>query len=204
MDYRDPKAGPYDLVYVYTQTDDNFSSGLKKAAEIARSGGAREIGVSEGVAGSVSFTIEKTTTQLRELGVDEGQTPIVGFTIPGNLNTGSEADVLVAYLLQKYELTGRTITLGVTTVGFHLFRAFITTVTTIKRTGAPIAVYAIPGVPLPWTESVVHSQGIVSGRRSELLVPELQRMERYRAPEFGGMLSVDAVNTYLSWRDDQS
>lgn len=38
---------------------------------------------------------------------------------------------------------------------------------------------------------MVHSQGMVNGRRSELLVPELERFEKYRITEFGDTLSVD-------------
>ena len=83
-----------------------------------------------------------------------------------------------------------------------MVRAFMTTVTALKRNGdIPVRVYAVPSAPLPWLEEAVHSQGTVKAPRAGLLVSELQRLEKYRAPEFGGLLSAQEVIDYLNWRD---
>ncbi|MDP3726219.1 MAG: hypothetical protein Q8R36_03400 [bacterium] len=204
-DYRDPRRGAYRIVYVYSHTKDNEASTFLKAVELVEMRAKKLLGIAEGDLGHGYEGFDHSIERLREFGFQD-QVPIVKLGM-GNVNTGSEARVLATYVngMQANKATHGDV--GIIAPPFHLVRAFITTVTAILReeglteNDQKTRVYAIPGVSLPWMQTVAHSQGTLVRTRAELLEDELKRLEAYRAEKFGSMLSAEKVLAYLNWRD---
>lgn len=191
-DYRDPGRGPLKMLYLYGETTDNDRSVHLTAIEMANVGAMKSIGIAEGELGHGYAGFDVTVERLKSCGWSN-EMPIVKCDTNGNVNTPSEARALVRYA----QVVGGDI--GIVAPAFHLLRAFMTTVTAIGD--GDLRVYAIPGAPLRWSEQVVHSQGVLRNTRVGLLGDELKRLEKYRTPEYGGMLSAAQVLRYLKWRD---
>lgn len=200
-DYRDPRRGPFKLAYLYANTLSNEDSMFLKAVKLANSGGTKALGTSEGDLGFGYEGFCHSARRLREFGLKDA-VPVIKFAVGGNVNTGSEAQKLAEYARSIAGGGPGSGDIAIIAPSFHIVRAFMTTVTALKRNGdIPVRVYAVPGVPLPWKEEAAHSQGTLKKKRAELLASELQRLEKYRAPEFGGMLSAREILNYLDWRD---
>jgi hypothetical protein len=191
-DYRDPTRGPFKLVYVFSETNSNWDSCFLRAVALANTGSMESLGIAEADLGHGYDGFGQSMLRLKELGW-KYRIPIMKFDLKGNANTMSEA-VLLAKRAQ-----GLRGDIGVVAPPFHMPRAFMTTVTALK--GEPVRVYSIPGTPFPWMERATHSQGTLTNTRAGLLGDELKRLEKYRAPEFGSMLSAREVLEYLDWRD---
>ena len=198
-DYRDPRRGPFKLAYIYANTPDNEDSMFLRAIELAKAGAIQSLGTSEGDLGHGYEGFDYSVGRLRMLGW-RNQVPLIKLDVGGNVNTGSEA--------AKLAEDGRSFAgggmkggdLAVIAPALHLPRAFMTTVTALHHAGVVLRVYPIAGVPLPWLQEAAHSQG-AKNTRAGWLTGELQRLEKYRAPEFGSMLSAKKVLEYLNWRD---
>lgn len=193
-DYRDPRRGPFKMAFIYSNTPDNEDSSFLRAIELANAGATESVGTSEGERGRGYEGFDHSVKRLRALGLQH--VSVLKFDSGGNVNTGSEAHKLAEY--------ARTIAGGdiaVIAPPFHIVRVFMTTVTALKRNDVTARVYAVPGTPLPWLQKATHSQGTLVRLRSELLNDELERLEKYRATEFGSMLSAKEVIEYLDWRD---
>ena len=194
-DYRPPNRGPFELVFVFGETPDNADSSLLKAIELASAGAMKALGMCGGGPAHGYGGFDASVERLKALGWD-GRVPIIPIDVTderGNTNTLLDARGLIRH---ASALSGD---IGVLAPAFHLLRTFITTITGLG--GQSKRVYAIAGTPLPWTERVVHSQGIVENTRAGLLEDELGRLERYRAEEYGSLFSAAAVLRYLNWRD---
>ena len=191
-DYRDPRRGPLEMLYLYGETEDNDPSTILRAIEFANAGGMNSIGIAEGELGHGYAGFDGTVSRLKAFGW-KSKMPIVKLDSGGIASTLTEARALVAYA------RGTRGDIGIVASPFHLVRSFMTVATAIGDD--PIRVYAFPGVPLRWNEDVVHSQGIHRNARAGLLSDELKRMEKYRASEYGSMLSAEKALKYLDWRD---
>lgn len=191
-DYKDPRRGPFKLVYVFSETNSNWDSCFLKAIELANTGATESLGIADGDLGHGYDGFDASITRLKSLGWKD-RVPIMKFDLKGNANTMSEA-VLLAKRAQ-----GMRGDIGVVAPPFHMPRAFMTTITALG--GIPTRVYSLPGVSLPWMEQAAHSQGTLMNTRADLLGDELARLEKYRAPEFGSMFSAREVLEYLNWRD---
>ena len=200
-DYRDPRRGPFKLAYMYANTPDNQDSMFLRAIELANAGAIESLGTSEGDLGHGYEGFDHSVERLKVFGW-KGQIPLVKLNVGGNVNTGSEATKLAEYARSFAGGGSNGGDLAVIAPAFHLPRAFVTTVTALHNVGlAAVRVYPICGVSLPWLQEAVHSQGTLKKKRADLLNSELQLLEKYRAPEFGCMLSAKEVLQYLNWRD---
>jgi hypothetical protein len=193
-DYRDPRRGPFSLVYLYSETSDNADSCFLRAIELVRGEGVKAVGTAEGALGHGYDGFEASCKRLRALGWSD-ESPIQKILVDGVVNTLSEAQALVN---RMKSVEGDV---GIVAPPFHIVRAFVTTITALKESGQERRIYALPGTPLEWGERVRHSQGELIGTRSELLQSELSRLQKYRTPEFGNLLSPREVLEYLNWRD---
>ena len=206
-DYRDPRRGTFELAYIYANTPDNEASIFIKAAELANAGGTKALGTSEGALGLGYEGFDHSIQCLRAFGLKDGF-PVVKFLVDvnekgvRNVNTGSEAQKLAEYAKSLAGGGRNGGDIAVIAPPFHIVRAFMTTVTALKREGdIPVRVYAVPGVPLSWSQQIEYGQKLEKKPRYKSLDDDLQRLEKYRAPEFGGMLSARQVLNYLDWRD---
>lgn len=199
-DYRNMREGKFSIVYNFSQTTDNEDSGLHKIVDLARVHIVAQVGICEGSNEYGYAGYEHSVNRLKELGFFTGRTsdaPIVPIKVRGNVNTGSEAEALVRFAAT---LGGDV---GIIAPPFHLLRAFMTTVSAMYRLDKHLCVYAIMGQPLSWMQRVRHSQGTLKGTRDQLLLDEIKRLEKYRMPAYGSMLSAQRVLEYLHWRDAQ-
>ncbi len=194
--YSDPGCKRYGLAYIYANTKDNEDSSFLRAIELADAGQIEALGISEGDRGHGYEGFDHSVERLKALGW-KGQVQIIPFNLNGNVNTGSEATMLVGSLEHVVLHEPH----AVIAPPFHIVRAFMTTVTALKRYKLPLRVYAVPGIPLRWNEQAAHSQGTLKNTRAGLMRSELERLEKYRAPQFGSMLSAGEVIEYLNWRD---
>ncbi len=200
-DYRDPRRGPFKLAYMYANTSDNQDSMFLRAIELAKAGAIESLGTSDGDLGHGYEGFDFSVGRMRMLGWRD-HVPLIKLDVGGNVNTGSEAAKLAEYVRSFAGGGMNGGDLAVIAPAFHLPRAFMTTVTALHNVGlAAVRVYPICGVSLPWLQEAVHSQGTLKKKRTNLLDSELQRLEKYRAPEFGSMLSAKEVLDYLNWRD---
>lgn len=113
------------------------------------------------------------------------------------LNTNTEIVVAVRY---AKKLGWKR--LCVTAAPFHMVRTFVNTVTVALREYPELLVYSLSGKPLPWTEHVVHSMGVVTGARFELVASEIKRINRYHLK--GDLASAREVLDYLNQRDQRA
>ena len=191
-DYR-PRFTPSAMLYVYSNTRDNDESSLAFAARHYGAGFTRTIGVCEGETEHGYAGFEHSRAHLMARGAPVRC--IVPVKVEGNVNTYAEACVLAK---RCSELGGD---LEVVAAPFHIVRAFMTTVTALRNEGVRHRVYARVGEPLSWREEATHSQGALRATRAALLAEELARLERYRAPQFGSMMTPAEVIAYLDSRE---
>jgi len=82
---------------------------------------------------------------------------------------------------------------------FHLFRAFVNTISIVLHQYPKLKVFSSLGAHLPWTQVALHSQFVESGRRCDLVAKEWQRIEDHHAK--GNLVSAHQVLDYLNQRD---
>jgi hypothetical protein len=87
----------------------------------------------------------------------------------------------------------------ITASPFHQLRAFMTSVTAALNYFPKIRIYSYNGNPLPWLDTVVHSQGTTSAPRKELIKGELDRIQKYQHK--GDLASEIEILNYLDKRD---
>lgn len=186
--------GYADAVYLFGQTSDNEDSVLDIGAWLWHQRKAERIGMCGGEARTGYPGFIKWQEKLLDQGIREES--IVSIMVPPeiNLNTLTEANALVEYAKEhKWE------SVYITASPFHQLRAFLTTVSVLLRSYPALKVYSKPGRMLPWNELVRHSQGTTVGTRKELLLGELERIQRYQKK--GDIVSFDEVFSYLGERD---
>lgn len=200
-DYRDPRRGSYEMGFIFANVPASEDSSFLRAIGMANAGAIRTLGISEGAKGLGYEGFDHSVERLMTFGWKD-QVPIVKLIVEEdgdgvrNVNTGSEAQVLARYA------GGIKGDVALIYPPFHPARAFMTMVTALRRNDVVSRVYSVPGVPLSWSEKVPYGQKGAMKTRGEMLVEELERLEKYRAPEFGGMLSAQEVSAYLDWRDN--
>lgn len=184
----------HDAVCLFGQAPDNEQSVLQRAAELYHRGRASRVLFSTG---GESVTGEpwrpNYLKQLIHLGVPEGA--IVPVTIADKLaHTHTEALDFVNYAKQ---LGMKTV--WATAQPLHQFRAMLNFISIVLKDMPELKAYSMPGAPLPWTQSVVHSQNIERGIRYDLVASEWDRIERYHAK--GDLVSAKEMLDYLIKRD---
>lgn len=113
--------------------------------------------------------------RLCELGVNKNDILLIPFTEP-ILHTLSEAFAVVQFA-QRRGLRE----IVIVAPAFHLLRCFLSIVTAIRCLYAHgLRVFCQVGVTQPWSERVIHSQGVVEATRQDLIVEELRRIKRYQ------------------------
>lgn len=190
-----------DAAYVFSETDDNKDSGLAKAAELYSAARVPTICCS----GSGPYQPDPKVPEAFS-GFEAWSTNLVAMGVPHEHIRGvaiSEAKWHTG--VEAYEFVGIAEregwrTLFVVAPAFHLTRCFGNVITFIKQRDLKIKVYAIPGVPLPWHENVLHSQGLVTAPRIQLVDGERERMFKRYGNKYD-LLPLKDMLDYLAWRD---
>lgn len=204
-DMRDPLRGPYETVYLFAETDDNAYSPLMKAVRFANDGLTKSISISDSGTGAGYSGFERYVADLYSYGLSRDFTEESGkirrIPIAGNPNTLSEAQALVQ------DIESRNGDVGVIAPPFHLVRAFMTTITALKRNAPDAAssknIWAIKGIDQPPFESALHSQGVTKDTRIGLEYGENDKLKQYQAGDFGGMVKPKDVINYMRERDQR-
>ena len=187
-----------DIIYLFGQTPDNEDSVLTKAVEVYNQRRAKLIGFSTEKSGSAGYAgFQHWKDSL--ITADIPENIIVGINLlvlRENFNTLSEAEALIKEAkIRNWKKA------YITAPAFHLPRAFITTISVVLREYPQLKVYSLVGIPLDWNERVRHSQGTTVGTRTELIMGELERIDRYHAK--GDLVSLEKIFNYLGSRDTE-
>lgn len=191
----DVRAGnTIDAVYLYSQTEDNQSSVLSAAHQLLKEKCIRKILIADSgpKSGYPGYCLWEKT--LREMGVPESSISGVDLRETASLNTLIEANAMIQYA-KRHQYTD----IYVVASPFHQLRAFMTSVTASQEYYPEINIYSHNGHPLPWQDSVAHSQGETSGLRRALISGELERIAKYQ--QKGDLAKNADVLNYLNQRD---
>lgn len=189
-----PPCTPLPAAYVFGQTPDNEASTLGAAAELIARGVAARLLIPESEPWGGYAGHEHWRRVLPSLGVPARCVATVPTPGCGNLNTLTEAESLAKVVAAE----GWKDVL-IVAPPFHLVRAFVTTASVVVRRLPAVRVYAAAGLPQPWAEQAVHSQGTLRAARSELLASEYGRLVRYC--QQGDLLGPAGILDYLDRRD---
>ena len=189
-----------DLLYLFSETDDNRESVLEVARSLYRIRYGDNTAIPDNATNpGYSGFAEWFRVWYKRFG--PSVYTVFPITVPGSLNTMSEAQAMVRY---AGEQGMRTIT--VVAPAFHMPRAFLSAISVVVRECLDIKVYALPGrTPDWWHKEVNHSQGTTSGTRVELIAGERKRIARYQKEgdyyPGGDLISFHLAFEYLRTRD---
>lgn len=186
-------ASPADAAFLFGQTPDNQESVFQTAQKLIAENKVKKILLMQTGAISGYPGIEVWKRELMQTGIPESKIAGVPPTDTSILHTLIEAQSMVQHARQQgYQ------SVVLVASPFQQLRAFMTAVTAAKWHYPELRLYSQPGVALPWTEQVTHSQGKLHGTRSSLIAGELERIEQYQAK--GDLASVKEVLDYLNGR----
>lgn len=189
-----------DTIYCYGQMPDNITSVTKKAFSLWNDGGAKTISIpDQRTLPKYGWFYDLAEKELLKLGFQNQNFKkyIVPILHPSEFeiaHTHTEAIGLVRHAKEK-----RWKTIYITALPSHLLRAFCETTTAVLKEYPKFHIYAIAGKTLPWTKNAEHSQGIISGKRCEVIKSELQKIQQYCAE--GNLATAKQILAYLNIRD---
>ena len=183
-----------DGAVLYSQTKDNQNSVLFAAQHILDNKLAKKILFikSDPVSGYPGFPAWKN--ELHKLGVQSNAIAGVPLMDTQSLNTLTESQAIIRYALQE-----KIRSLYVVAAPFHQLRAFMTLASEALHDYPDLLIFSYAGVSLPWSATVTHSQGAISGPRKDFIKEEFERIERYK--QKGDLCSETEIIKYLNRRD---
>jgi hypothetical protein len=183
-----------DAIFIFSQTPDNESSVLETGFELIVNDAVSFIAFfSVGGDGRGGLYHSDYHQKLISLGVPDEKIILIDLSSVW-AHTHTEA---IAFVKKAKEKGWKRV--YVTASPFHQIRVFAETVTAILNFYPELLAYNKVGKALPWTEHVVHSQNVVTGRRCELVIPETKRLNEYHAK--GDLVTARQVLNYLDKRD---
>ncbi len=202
--FSDPIPANLEVAYLFGQTKDNEASVLEKGVEIFHKGIPLAISRHPGGTGYPGFPRWKEYFKVMHVNSL--------FPIPQE----NEGDPVTSTLIEAKSLVSFMEGTGITRFGivsspFHQLRAFFTVVSEIVKVEAKISkemflpedqklrVYSIPGMPLPWHEEVLHSQGVERGTREAFLTSDWEKTKSYINKR--DLVDSSRILEYLEWRD---
>lgn len=193
-------GGALDAVHLMGQTADNQESVLGRAVELLLARRCAQLTImDEAISGYPGGRAWKTEIQQR---LGDIRIPLIELPFPLDdrgvkmSHTYGEAVAVVSAANKRGWKR-----IGIVAQPLHALRSFAAFVTVVLSNLPRLKVYNIVGLPLPWNESVVHSQGTLRGLRRDLLREELARCHKYQLQ--GKLVSQDAILTYLNRRDGE-
>ena len=183
-----------DAVFLFGQTQDNQASVFAAACRLLKERLVERVLFVDSVPRSGYPGSAAWKAALSDLGVSSAQMATVDMAVEASLNTLTEAEGMVHHAMRN----GYT-DLYVTAAPFHQLRAVMTAVTVALKWYPDIRIYSYPGDALPWLDTVIHSQGTTSARRTDLIHGEFERIRKYQMK--GDLADVSAVMDYFTSRD---
>lgn len=140
--------------------------------------------------------VDQCRERLIKTGLTPQQIQFVPLESSTSLNTLIESQALIRFA-RKCDFNS----LIVVSPPFHQLRTFMTAVTVALREYPELDIYSCPGKPLPWLESVIHSQGILKAPRRQLILEELARIRTYQNKN--DIAKFEDIIDYLAHRDSR-
>jgi hypothetical protein len=181
-------------IFLFGQTEDNDTSVLTKAQQLVEVKKTDRILFMHTPPTNGYPGYEAWKKKLIQAGVAEQQIAGVPMLPAPVLHTLVEAESVMSYAKQQNFQA-----MYVTAAPFHQPRAFMTAVTAALRIYPELKIFSQTGIPLPWLEEAVHSQGKTTGTRKQLITGEMERIEKYQKQ--GDLATVEQVLDYLNRRD---
>lgn len=185
---------PPDGAYLFSQTVDNEQSVFATAVDLINQRQVKQLLIPDSAPRCGYPGFQAWQQALLGLGLQEANLAGVPTASYPTLHTLIEAKALVRYAKQK-----NITSVFVVATPFHQLRAFMTTVSVALQEFPELRIYNRVGVALPWHETVLHSQGTLECKRSDLIHSELERIERYQTKE--DLAATDEILDYLVRRD---
>lgn len=190
-------------LYPFTETPDNEASVLLRSEELLRFNqntcmSEMPILLTDNLGGSEpGYPGAKSWVDgLKKLGVSEHEIMLIPFTEP-LLQTLSEAFTVARFVQER----GWT-ELVIIAPPFHALRCFLSMVTAIQTLETSMKVYMQVGITQNWSEHAVHSQKTTQGKRKDLIIGEIRRIQKYQKEGTPvPLISTDGALAYLEWRD---
>jgi hypothetical protein len=186
-----------DAAFLFGQTKDNQDSVFSAARKIIGNRLAKKILIVKSGPKSGYPGYSVWTDELCKLGIPQDSIGGVDLEHAITLNTLIEAQGLITHAKSN-----RYQTIYVVASPLHQLRALMTAVTVALKFYPQLRIYSFCGAPLPWTETVAHSQGTTVGTRSDLIQAELGRIEKYQRK--GDLADEISILAYLEKRDTGS
>ena len=188
-----PKT-PADVAYLFGETADNESSVLVAASLMWKLGRTKLIALCGHSGGRGYPGFDNWKEKLVGLGVPAKK--IIGVSLSRDFPPSTHAE---SFGLVRYAKDNDWKIIYVVAPPIHQLRAFVTVVTAVLRERSPLLIYNFVGIPQRWEEHIIHSQGVQEGTRSELLVGEMKKIEKYYKK--GDLVSGEEALKYLDKRD---
>ena len=187
-----------DAFYPVAETRDNQMLALMRCQELYRRNSLIAITDGDEKNGYVGFNYSQEYLSSRGICKDD----IVRITseeLAVRFNTLTEVEAVI-----RHAKVAQWRMLFVVGAAFHHLRAYITFVSVALREYPDILLISVPGYSGDWNKRVLHSQGIVSGTRMELLMGELDRLADYYADSYATtrhLAPPDAILAYMDRRE---
>lgn len=166
-----PKSGAA-VVYLVTNTRDNQRSVIDTAVQLWKQREVKRVWICDGTIDHGYPGFSDWRNSLVQQGIKTNS--IEPMAVSGNLNTLSEAK----HLVKRADLENLE-NIFITSTPFHQLRSFITCVSIVIKSHSRLKIYNKTGTPLDWLRVVAHSQGSLTGSRSELIRTEYERIIKY-------------------------
>ena len=197
---------PSDLLYLFSETDDNRASVLEVVPDIYRREGVwgNNIAIPDNNTNPGYSGFMEWYNALRQENIPR-IVSVFPISVPGNLNTMSEAQAMIRYAHEH--------SMGIVTVvapAFHMPRVFLSAISVVVRECPDVSVYALPGCTHDWWhDRVLHSQGKVRDTRAELFRgAERTRIAKYQHEgdyySGGDLVLFQEAFEYLQDRDKRA
>lgn len=188
-----PEA-PTDGVYLYCQTKNNQQVVFQAAVTLFDQLLSAKVLVLHSSAKCGYPGYSQWNELLHECGFSTAQIEGVTISRTATLNTLIESEALVRFVKQR-----RYRSIFVVAPPFQQLRAFMTAVTVALREYPQLRIYSYPPTAMSWQGEVLHSQGTLRDKRSELIYAEWERIGTYQ--QKGDLASFESVLAYLNGRE---
>lgn len=191
----DLHGGVADGVFLFAQTLDNEKSVLAKGVQLWNLGCAKQIFIIDLKKSGFGFSgFNSWKKKLIKAGIPA--TCIIGIYLVHDIHPSTDAEALsLIRFIKKNNLHK----VYIVAHPLHQLRAFISSVSAMKREKTEVHLFNFVGFPQRWDEYIVHSQGIQRGTRSALISKELEKIIRYFKK--GDLISPRGVLKYMNSRD---
>ncbi len=169
-----------DVAYLFSETDDNAPSIFATGARLMKEAVTSRIAIlgRESLPGQGSLPCYAGHVAWQEELIKRGIEPFVILEIQPPLEVLAHTQTEAIALVQHAKDAGWK-AIYIVASPFHLLRAMVDTITIVLRNCPNLKVYAVVGTTQSWVEEALHSQGVVRGRRYELIGGELDRIDCY-------------------------